>query len=447
MSGVSDVREAYRVLDLALRVGEILLSSGAGAADVTATMLAITEHGGLRQVDVDVTFTALRLGHQLDTDEPPLLLSRTVVARDLDYDDLTKVQGLVNDLLNDRVDVVEARRRIAWINSAGHNLPGWAATLVAGVVGGAVSLILDGDALVVAVATVAGTSLTVLMRYLARERWPMFYQQAAGGFVATLLALVTDAVAARFFDVGVSTSLVITANVVMLLAGIGFLGAVQDALTGFYLTAAARSIEALLATAGLIAGVSAGLALGPPLGVSLYGVRPGRIDLAAPPLVLVGAIVAACAFALTCYAPWRALPAIAASTLAGHVAYLTILQPSDAQPWAAATAAVVIGVLSFVVAGRVRVPPLVVVVPALVPLLPGLALFRGLSLMSDGNTLGILQLTTAAATTIALSAGVILGEYLAQPLKRNARRLEDRLSGPRLVGATHRQLRTVRERA
>ena len=34
---MSDTRETYKVLDLALRIGEILLSSGAGAADVTAT--------------------------------------------------------------------------------------------------------------------------------------------------------------------------------------------------------------------------------------------------------------------------------------------------------------------------------------------------------------------------------------------------------------------------
>ncbi len=47
----------------------------------------------------------------------------------------------------------------------------------------------------------------------------------------------------------------------MLLAGIGFMGALQDALSGFYLTAGARLTEALLATAGIIAGVSGGLAL------------------------------------------------------------------------------------------------------------------------------------------------------------------------------------------
>jgi uncharacterized membrane protein YjjB (DUF3815 family) len=78
-----------------------------------------------------------------------------------------------------------------------------------------------------------------------------------------------------------------------------------------------------------------------------------------------------------------------------------------------------------------------VVVPALVPMLPGLLIYRGLSYMSEGNSLGILQLSAAAATTIALASGVILGEYLAQPIKRNARRLEGRLAGPRMVGAMH----------
>ena len=38
------------------------------------------------------------------------------------------------------------------------------------------------------------------------------------------------------------------------------------------------------------------------------------------------------------------------------------------------------------------------------------------------------------SVAIALASGVILGEYVAQPLKREARRLESRLAGPRLVG-------------
>jgi uncharacterized membrane protein YjjB (DUF3815 family) len=147
-----------------------------------------------------------------------------------------------------------------------------------------------------------------------------------------------------------------------------------------------------------------------------------------------GAGLAAAAFAFACYAPLRSLLPIAAiAALGAAVWYLLGIQ--EAGPaWASAAAAVMIGLVSYSVAGRVRVPPLVVVVPAIVPLLPGLSIYRGLALMSAGDSYGIIALATAAAVAIALASGVILGEYIAQPLKREVRRLEDRLSGPRLVG-------------
>ena len=86
---------------------------------------------------------------------------------------------------------------------------------------------------------------------IARRRLPGFYEQVAGGGVATLVA-----VGAAALSIDIDVSLVVTANIVMLLAGIGFMGALQDALTGFYITAGARLTEALLSTAGIIAGVS-----------------------------------------------------------------------------------------------------------------------------------------------------------------------------------------------
>jgi uncharacterized membrane protein YjjP (DUF1212 family) len=434
---VTDARETYKILDLALRIGEILLSSGAGAADVTATMLGITHHLGLRNADMDVTFTLLRMSYQVDPEEMPVLLTRNITQRDIDYDDLTRTHVLVNDILEDRVDVNQARARVARLNSTGHWLPRWSVVAGSGVVGGGVALILGGHLLVTVVAALAAVLITMSMRTLNRQRWPMFYQQIAGGMVATIVALLVAALGNQLHQ-PVDTSQVITANIVLLLSGIGFMGAIQDALSGFYLTAGARIIEALLATAGLIAGVSAGLSLAGPLDVSLVGVSPGSgTGLADVPLVLLGAIVSACAFAFTCYAPLRALPAIGMSTLLGHLAFVSVQDPAQSMPWAAACAAVVIGLVSYTIAGRVGVPPLVVVVPALVPMLPGLLIYRGLSLMADGDTAGILQLSAAAATTIALAAGVILGEYIAQPVKRNVRRLEGRLAGPRMVGVMH----------
>ncbi len=102
--------------------------------------------------------------------------------------------------------------------------------------------------------------------------------------------------------------------------------------------------------------------------------------------------------------------------------------------WPAAVAAIFIGVISYTVSSRFNVPPLVIVVASIVPLLPGLSIYRGLSLLAADDYTGILAMITAIAIAISLASGVILGEYIAQPLRREARRLERRLSGPRLVG-------------
>ncbi len=422
-------RDTFKTLDLALRIGEMLLSSGAGAADVTATMLSVVHACGLRAVAADVTFTEVSLNYHPAVDEPAIIQVRHVTHREIDYEDLTMVDHIVRDLITGEITRDQARDRVNKVVSSGHRRPRWAVTLGSGFVGAGVALLLGPfNLLVCFVAFLAAILMDRIQRYMSVRRLPVFYQQVAGGLAATLIAVLAAAI-----DLGVNPSRVVTAGIIMLLAGIGFMGATQDALTGFPITAAARMLEAMLATAGIIAGVSLGLTIGDLLGVDLGRVRPGAAGVAEASLVALGAAVSAAAFAFSAYAPLRALVPVAAVASVG-TAVFTLADSIEVGPaWAAAAAAVGIGVVSYSVAGRVRVPPLVVVVPAIVPLLPGLAIFRGLAQLGEGQD-GALHLASAAATAIALAAGVILGQYLAQPLKREARKLETRLSGPRLVG-------------
>jgi uncharacterized membrane protein YjjB (DUF3815 family) len=299
--------------------------------------------------------------------------------------------------------------------------------------GGGVGLLVGGSFRVALLAAGASMGVDLIQREMSRRRWPGFYQQVAGGLFATLIAVLAAATQARM-----SPSLVITAGIILLLAG-----AIQDALSGYPLTAGARILEAMLATAGVIAGVSGGLTVGRMVGVDLGHLDPGLTTLSDLPIMTLGAAVSASAFAFASYAPLRSLvPVAVLGGLAEAVSFL-VADRGLGVAWASALAAVVIGVLSYSLAGRVRVPPLAVVVPAIVPLLPGLSIYRGLSLLAEGED-GILSIISAASIAIALAAGVIFGEYLAQPLKREARRLETRLSGPRLVGPL--RVRSVRQR-
>ncbi|MBZ5737607.1 threonine/serine ThrE exporter family protein [Nocardioides mangrovi] len=428
-----EARELNLTLDFCLRVGELLLSSGAGAADVTATMQALSWQYGVRNPEVDVTFTSLSMSFQPDPELPAFVLIRQVKQREIDYEDLTLVDHLVRDVLRGEVELRDARSTLARIVSSGHTLPRWAVTLGWGAMCAGVGLQLGGDGAVVAIAFVAAVVIDRLQMLMARRRLPAFYRQVAGGGVATLIAV---GVAAPGFDL--NPSVVVTANIIMLLAGIGFMGALQDALSGFYVTAGARLTEALLATAGIIAGVGGGLQVAEVVGVDVGRLDPGAVgDLKQASAAAIGAAICAAAFAFASYAPRRTLVTIAA------VAALAILISTSAnvsgigRAWPTAMAAFFVGLISYGVSSRLRVPPLVVVVPAIVPMLPGLSIYRGLSLLSEGGdstSEGLLALFTAGAVALALASGVILGEYVAQPIQREARKLESRLAGPRLVG-------------
>jgi uncharacterized membrane protein YjjP (DUF1212 family) len=419
-------------MDLCLRIGEMLLSSGAGAADVTATMQSVARHLGLRNPVIDVTFTSLSMGFTGAADEPPVALFRQVVQRDIDYEDLSRVDQLVRDILSDEVDLTDARATIARISSSGHHRRRWLVTAGYGVMCAGVALMLGGNGAVMAVAAVAAICIDRLQLRMGRRRLPNFYQQVAGAAVATLLA-----VGAASLDVGIDPSQAITANIIMLLSGIGFMGALQDCLSGYYVTGSARMTEALLATAGIIAGVSGGLAVADVAGVSIGEIDPGGADLMTVSVMALGAAICAAAFAFSAYAPKRVLAPIA--LIAGSaMAISQVIESSGlGRTWSVAMAAFFIGLVSYGVSGWVSVPPLVVVVSAIVPLLPGLSIYRGLSLLGEAGAqtaAGILAIVTAASVAIALASGVILGEYVAQPLRREARRMERRLSGPRLVG-------------
>lgn len=428
MGAMTDARHIQRTLDLALRVGEMLLSNGAGAADVTATMSSIAHHLGLRQALVDVTFTTLEISYQPAFDEPAFSLTRHVTHRETDFEDLTDVDQVVADLLSDEIDLDEARTRVARIASTGHPTPRWAVTVAYAFIGAGIALLIGGDWLVTLIAAAAASGIEVIQRLLSRLRLPFFYAQVAGGLFATLLAVVVSAI-----DLDADPSLVITASIVMLLAGLGFIGAIQDALTGFYVTAVARILEVMMSTAGIIVGVSGGLTVGKLLGVDIT-LDPGASGLSRLPLMVTGAAVSAAAFAYSSYAPRRSLVPIAGVAGVAAAIYLVLSEHDVGRAWPAGLAAIFIGFVGFTVAGWCRVPPLVVVVAAIVPLLPGLSIYRGLSLLAGDDYSGILAMITAAAIAISLAAGVILGEYVAQPVGREARRLEQRLAGPRLVG-------------
>ncbi len=409
-----------RILYLALDAGEEVLAAGAGSADAAATMQAVALAAGLRDIEVDVNFTSLSVTWAADRDTQPWTRRRMVLQRDLDYTRLIRVHRLLGQLVSGGVSVSSAMAGMARIRDLDYPYGRRTAEAGSAALAGAVVLLLGGGLLGILLAGAVTYLVLVVGRWTSTRGLPVFFGNAAGAAIVT-------AVATGAFAVGlpVRPSLVVAGGIVALLPSVAMLSAVQDALAGYVVTAAGRVVEVFVLLAGIASGVGLVLAVAVPLGVPL---REVSAEPAVAPLWmrLTGGALASAFFLLSVYAPPRLLvPAAAIGTTSGLVfAGGTAL---GVQPlYATATAAVVAGTVAVVVAGRYDVPALVPAVAGFMPLLPGLALYRGMFRIVQGDTaVGIATVLGAIGIVTALASGVVLGDLAARRLRR-LRRLWDR---------------------
>jgi uncharacterized membrane protein YjjP (DUF1212 family) len=403
-------------------MGEALLAVGASAADVTATVLRVAAAYRLSSCQVDITHTSLTISFDRDG-ALPLTLMRIVRPRGLDYTRLQGVTDLARAVVAERLAIEVAHRRLDRVVSSPNpyrrrvHALGWAG------VAGSVAVQLGGDWLAALVAALTTATIEQVIRTLNRRGLPMFFQQAAGAAVATAVAVLLVA-----WDVDVRSSLVVAAGIVVLLAGLSLVGAAEDAIDGFPVTAGARAFEVMTLTAGIVVGIAGVLDLAQRARLPLTVADPAPADV--PFLVALAAAAGiAGSWALASYARVRA---IGLATVAGALAWTAywVAGAVGAGPAvASATAAVVIGFCSESLTDRLRIPPLLVVVCGIVPLLPGLAIYRGLfAVVVEADIPGGLNaLVGALAIGLALAAGVSLGEHLGRPLGGRRDRFDRRV--------------------
>ncbi|WP_324277961.1 threonine/serine exporter family protein [Blastococcus brunescens] len=298
-----DEREAYRILDFALRTGEILLSGGAGAVDVTATTIALAQACGLRSVVSEVTFTSITLSYVRAPDVAPVTSVRLVQQRTPDYTRVTEIHNLVDDLVEQRITPATAMARLDEVAHRRHPYPRWVVTAFRALLAAAVAGLLGAGVLVTGIAFATTVVVDRATGALSARRLPDFYANAVGAAIAT-----TVAVAVMVADLDVRPSLIVASGIVLLLPGVTLVGSVQDAISGFLLTASARAFEVFVLTAGIISGVAAVLSVADRFGVALTVTTQPAGQLGDVPVQALAATVAAAAAAGASYAPRRALP-------------------------------------------------------------------------------------------------------------------------------------------
>ncbi|PWD51269.1 hypothetical protein C8046_11990 [Serinibacter arcticus] len=425
-----DPRTVRDALELAARLGEAMLSLGASASDVFGTMRDVCRSFDLR-CQIDLTFTSILIEHESTGTN----VLRVVHEQATDYGRMSRVVDLARDVASapplreapveeweraTRERLEEAHGALDRIVTAPHPYRRLVVTAAMALLAASVGVLLGGGLIVAAVAAVTTGLIDTVLRLLARWQLPPFFLQIAGAAVATgvAVALLTLIPGLPVEFTTLPPSLVVASSIVALLAGMSMVGAADDAINGFPITAGGRLFEVVLLTLGIVIGIGGVLDLARRSGVNLV-----LLDLPPNPWPLVVLVLAAsatsAAWATASYSRGRA--AVVAA-VAGGLTYLVfdlLTRAGLGAPIASAGAAVALGLAADASARKLRVPALVTTVCGIVPLLPGLTIYRGmLAIVSDEETAqGVSMLLEAGMIGLGLAAGVTLGEVVAQRLR------------------------------
>lgn len=422
-------RVVLHVLDLATRLGDAMLAVGASAHEVTVASTRAARAYGLTDVHVVVTYNSLSVSFQQGEDEWPATVMRVVKWDAPDHSKLQALQELLYRI-EGGLDLNLARARLRRIRRTRFPYRSGAVVAASALLAMGVSVMFGASAVVMAVTFVAALMAAIVQAALARTGLPLFFNQVAGGFVVTLVAVGVTAAGDLGIEMftDVRPSIIVASGIMMMLAGMSAVGATQDAIDGFAVTASGRILDVMMRTLGVVIGILLGLQLGIVMG-TVVPLLPTALPFGSVPQQLVGAAVVSSAAALTNGGRLKTILVsgiLGAVTMVGFaVATAFGLDMATASGVGALTSSFFGGVA----AQRLRIPAIAVTTAAIIPLVPGVAIFRGLLGIVqaegafDGLVIGGNALVIAAITAVALAAGVSFGLYMATPVRSTLRRV------------------------
>ncbi|GAA1144284.1 threonine/serine ThrE exporter family protein [Nesterenkonia lutea] len=398
------------VLDL----GEALFRFGAGALEVETSIIAVTAAFGMKNTDADITNQSISLNW---APEGKIPYSRVRVVRSWsnNFKALSGVHQLVTDIIAGRLTRSDAETRLSEIIREPKPYPRWMVTICGAIFASFFASFLGAPILDASMGFAATILVLWTTRQLATWRVPEYFGLAAGGFVVTSFAM-----AAFAMDMPIRPSMVVAGGLMILLPSARIVSAIQDGINGFPITAAGRLMSSMIAFAGMTSGIMAAVVIADLLGAPPIDPAVGLTRIYHPAVMLALVFLAAMAAAVIEQASWRLLMPIGAVSALGFCAFYAAELIGLGERITPVFGAVVVGALGRILALRLGSPQLVIAVPAMMFMLPGLMVFRGMYQIareSDVGSmmLGLTELFNALIIIMAIAAGIVLGDVLMRP--------------------------------
>lgn len=434
-----------RTIDVAMDVADLLMSMGMPVTDVISQASDVCRASAVRRVHIDTTSTMIIFSQDGSPTEPPVTQMRPVPSRALDYGIIQQVLEAVSDHVEQKLSLDEleevchglmARRRYSW----------WQLMVSAGLISAGCCLLFGTSWPVVLVTFLVGCLGERALMGFFNIGLPGLVAQAAAAVIITLVSLTASWWGAAL-GMDLDPEPIIVGGIVMLVVGMKFVAAFQDALDGFYLTATAGIFRVVMLTTGIVMGILIGLWVLHHLDLQV-GLSTEPLGLGTPAAQIAGAALIAGAYAWYCHANLRG---IIVSTVVGAltwVIFLLVWGAGVGEVPASGIASILAGLGAAFATRRWRIPSLAIMTAGIVTMVPGLRLYMGLMqavsapLWTPGFFAGLTTLAGAVGIGLAIAVGASVGVIIGRPLRQRLRMVRA-LQARRLTGNETRGSRLV----
>jgi len=391
--------------------GRIILENGGETYRAEDTVLRMARALGLNEPDVFAIPSGLFISFTDEAGEQRTSISRVYLGG-THLSRVNRVNEISRALTSGKMDPDRLLDELSAAERMGDGRPAWYAPLMAFFTSAAFAVMFGGGLLEVLLGGLCGALTQLLPRILpSREH--------SAGMSGTLLSSVFCAFIPLTFRAVTglcATEVVIAASIMPLVPGLSMTNATQDILRGDMVSGVAHCARAIMIAAMVAGGALIGTHLSSAVGLMAQSAMPASVlpIWIQAVIAFVSSYLAGAGFGLLLSAPRKATIWGAFLGAVGYTAYWLCMQLGMAETAAMFLGALAAAIGTQIAARRFKMIATVFVTIAILPMVPGLGLYRAMSALAQGQLASggaIAAHTMALILMIAL--GIALGSALA----------------------------------
>ncbi|RRD79837.1 threonine/serine exporter family protein [Alloprevotella sp. OH1205_COT-284] len=413
---IAKTRHVHRKLTILLTVGMLLMESAADTNRIVRNMKRIAAFLGLdeQHLHIDVLYGTLKVNYSDEAHS----FSRFVHSDryTINMKAIAAVSQLSWRAIQEDYSVQRFERVVERIRRMKPDYPAWMVTLGASMGCGGFSVLFGGDWPSFVPAMLAGLAGFSLRFFLLKDRFNFYMVTALSAFVATLTAwlmlyVMPEGFTERPYHPFLSCAL-------FLVPGVALINFLDDMIDNYLSMGLARLANAVVQIASMTFGIV--------LAVSICGVTNFLTMLDMTPIIsyweaAIATGISAMGFGLIFNVPRRTLPAVAAlGILAMCTRMFVAFELGQGLIIGTLAGASLISLLAVRLVQPTRSPNHVLAIPSVIPMVPGIMMYRGLfGFIQYGNEIeGFLRsfnfLLDAALIVLCISIGVAIPNIFAR---------------------------------